>query len=193
MTQEGPTLEHLLRRLAETPSDFLAEPRSSSGHGIIHVPAVVADLLAFHDCGLSEFQSFTPDASAPALRRAGVTLLLCWWLADSAIIALKVPANALVTLLSEGASELASQNGAAKYRDDPERREEFVRFALARLGWRPANESVAQAQDRLTALSSIERNRVLAASRAAEERSRAIREALVRKAAQESADKYTRE
>ena len=58
---------------------------------------------------------------------------------------------------------------------------------------RPAGESVAQAQDRLTALSSIERNRLLAASRAAEERSRAIREALARKAAQESADKYTRE
>lgn len=193
MNQEGPTLEHLLRRLAETPSDFLAEPLSSSGHGIIHVPAVVADLLAFHGCGLTKFRPFTPNASAQSLRRAGVTLLLCWLLADSEIIALKIPADAMVTLLTEGAAELASQNGAAKYRDDTERREEFVRFALARLGLRPANESVAQAQDRLTALSSIERNRVLAASRAAEERSRAIREALARKAAQESADKYTRE
>lgn len=193
MNQEGPTLEHLLRRLAETPSDFLAEPRSSSSSGIIHVPAVVADLLAFHGYGLTGFRPFTPDAFTPSLRKAGVTLLLCWLLADSEIIALRIPANALVTLLTEGAAELASQNGAAKYRDDIERREEFVRFALARLGLRPANESVAQAQDRLTALSSIERNRVLAASRAAEERSRAIREALARKAAQESADKYTRE
>jgi hypothetical protein len=114
-------------------------------------------------------------------------------LADSEIIALKVPANVLVTLLTEGAAELAYQNSATKYRDDSERREEFTRFALARLDLRPAGETVVQAQDRLTSLSSIERNRVLAASRAAEERSRAIREALARKAAQESADKYTRE
>ena len=65
--------------------------------------------------------------------------------------------------------------------------------ALARLGLRPAGETIAQAQDRLTTLSSAERQRVMRAARAAEERARAIREALVRKAAQESADKYTRD
>ena len=193
MNHEGPTLEHLLRRLAETPSDFLAEPRTSSGRGLVHVPAVVADLLAFHNCVLTDLRVFMPDSSTPSVRRAGVTLLLCWLLADADLISLKISADALVNLLTEGASELSSQNGAGKYRDDSERREEFVRFALARLDLRPAGETPMQAQDRLTSLSSIERNRVLAASRAAEERSRAIREALARKAAQESADKYTRE
>jgi len=69
----------------------------------------------------------------------------------------------------------------------------MIRFALARLDLRPSGETLTQAQDRLTTLSSIERNRVLAASRAAEQRTRDIREALARKAAQESADKYTRE
>lgn len=193
MNQEGPTLEHLLGRLSETPSDFLAEPHTTSGRGIVHVPAVVADLLEFHGGGDTDFRSLTPDDSAPSIRRAGVALLLCWLLADAELIVRKIPASALVTLLTEGAAELASQNGAAKYRADPERREELVRFALSRLDLRPAGETMTQAQDRLTALSSIERNRVLAASRAAEERSRAIREALARKAAQESADKFTRE
>jgi hypothetical protein len=193
MKHEGPTLEHLLRRLAETPSDFLAEPHTTSGRGTIHVAAVVADLLALHDCPPSDLTLLEPDDSAPARRRAGVSLLLCWLLAAPQLIAGKIPAPALVKLLTEGASELASQNGADKYRDDPERREEIVRFALARLDLRPSGESLAQAEDRLTALSSIERNRVLAASREAEARSRAIREALALKAAQESADKYTRE
>lgn len=193
MKQEGPTLERLLRRLAETPSDFLAEPLTTTGRGVVHGPAVVADLLAFHEVEMEDPRSFMPDDSAPSIRRAGVVLLLCWLLADEELVALRIPENELLTLLREGAAELASQNGAAKYRDDSERREEFVRFSLARLDLRPAGESVAQAQDRLTALSSIERTRVLAASRAAEERSRAIREALARKAAQESADKYTRE
>lgn len=192
MNHEGPTLEHLLRRLAETPSDFLAEPHTTTGRGTIHVAAVAADLLALHRHS-ADLSTLDPDDSMPARRRAGVSLLLCWLLADSQLIAGKIPAPALVKLLTEGASELASQNGADKYRDDPERREEIVRFALARLDLRPSGETLAQAQDRLTALSSIERNRVLAASREAEARSRAIREALALKAAQESADKYTRE
>lgn len=193
MKQEGPSLEHLLRRLAETPSDFLAAPRTTSGRGVVHVAAVVADLLAFHGQGIADFRAFTPDDFAPSGRRVGVALLLSWFLADPELIALKIPVSSLITLLTEGAAELASQNGAAKYRDDSERREELVRFALARLDLRPVGETIVQAQDRLTTLSSIERNRVLAASRAAVERSRAVREALARKAAQESADKYTRE
>lgn len=193
MTHEGPTLEHLLRRVAETPSDFLAEPRTSAGRGIVHVHAVVCDLLALHGYGAPDSRHFIPDGSAASGRRASVALLLCWLLVDRELIEAKLPGSLLLALLAEGASELGSQNAAAKYRDDPERREELVRFTLARLDLRPAGESVAQAADRLTALSSIERNRVLLASRMAEERARAVREALARKAAQESADKYTRE
>ncbi|MCP5543700.1 MAG: hypothetical protein H7A49_07305 [Akkermansiaceae bacterium] len=193
MNQEGPSLEHLLRRLAETPSDFLAEPWTRSGRGNVHVHAVVGDVLACHECGMPPGESWIPDGSGPSVRTAGVALLICWLLADPELIRAKPAGPALIALLTDGAAELAGQNAAAKYCTDPERREELVRFALGRLGFRPAGETVAQATDRLTALSSIERNRVLIASRKAEERARAIREALARKAAQESADKYTRE
>jgi regulator of extracellular matrix RemA (YlzA/DUF370 family) len=58
---------------------------------------------------------------------------------------------------------------------------------------RPAGETVAQAEDRLISLSSAEHARVLRASRDAEKRAQEIRAALARKAAEESADKYTRE
>lgn len=194
MNQEGPTLEHLLRRLIETPSEFFAEPQNDSGSGIVSVIALANDLLDLHGYGIADFHSLVPDPSAAGHRRAGLAMLLCWFLADDGLIAShKIPLEALIGLLTNGAAELASQNEATRYRDDPERREEFARFALARMGLRPAGESLAQAQDRLTALSSIERNRVLLASREAEKRARAIREALARKAAQESADKYTRE
>ncbi len=44
MQSEGPPLEVLLRRLLETPSEFLAEPRIG-GHGDIDVAAVVWDVL----------------------------------------------------------------------------------------------------------------------------------------------------
>jgi hypothetical protein len=183
----------MLRRLIETPADFLEEPRTADGSGIVHVPAVVADLLEFHGDAHMNADSGAPEVLPTDRRSAGITLLLCWLLADPELISLGVPPKGLLTLLTDGAAELGSQNSAAKYRDDSERREEIVRYALARLGMRPSGETVIQAQDRLTTLSSIERNRVLAASRAAEQRAREIREALARKAAQESADKYTRE
>jgi hypothetical protein len=64
---------------------------------------------------------------------------------------------------------------------------------LSHLGLRPQGETLAQAQDRLTVLSTTERKKVLAAAVAAEERARKIREALAKKAAEESADKWTRE
>mgnify|MGYP003580705592 CR=1 FL=1 len=76
---------------------------------------------------------------------------------------------------------------------EPERREELVRTTVARLGLQPDGETAAQAADRLASVSGVERRRLLQASRAAEARARAIREALARKAAEESADKWTRE
>jgi hypothetical protein len=193
MNREGPTLQLLLRRLAETPSDFLAEPRTPSGRGRVHVPAVVGDLFALHGHPLTAYEDFLPDDTIAAKRRAGVALVLCWLLAERELIAVAVPAAQLHALLTEGAAELAAQLSAEKYITDPERREELARFALARLDLRPRGESMNHAQDRLSALSSAERARVITASRQAELRARQVREALARKAAQESADKYTRE
>jgi hypothetical protein len=119
--------------------------------------------------------------------------VLGWLLADDWFVRTRPDMPTLLALLGTTAGELAEQNAAAKLITDPDRREELARVALARLGLRPAGETIAQAQDRLMTLSSAERQRVLRASRAAEERARAIREALARKAAQESADKYTRD
>jgi hypothetical protein len=64
---------------------------------------------------------------------------------------------------------------------------------LADLALRPRGETLEQAQDRLQALSSTERRRIIAAAKAAEKRAREIREALIAQAAAQAADKYTRE
>ncbi|MGC4075003.1 MAG: hypothetical protein QM760_21390 [Nibricoccus sp.] len=193
MKNEGPSLELLLRRLSETPSDFLAVPHSPASPGVVHAPAVVADLLTMYGHSPASLADFNTDATPAAKRHAGVVLVLCWLLAEPALIEKSPPLSALHTLLTEGAGDLAAQLTAEKYLAEPERREEFVRFALARIDLRPAGETLAQSQDHLSALSSAERARVIKASRQAEQRAREIREALARKAAQESADKYTRE
>jgi hypothetical protein len=122
-----------------------------------------------------------------------VSLLLCWVLHDGWFARQRLDRGAVVALLTQGARELAGSSASKKFVSDAERREELARFILARLGHRPAGESVAQAEDRLSSLSAVERARVLRAAKEAEVRARQICEELVRKAAQESADKWSRE
>jgi hypothetical protein len=194
MEREGPVLETLTRRLAETPEDFLGEPRIGNA-GRVHTAAVVGDLVRALGgaAGGAELARFRGADAGADRNRLAVTLVLCWLLADDWFARAAPPSGRLLTLLGDEAGELAAQAAAGRFVTDPDRREELARLALARLGYRPAGETPAQAQDRLTTLSSAERARVMAAARAAEERSRAIREALIKKAAEESADKWTRE
>jgi hypothetical protein len=194
MQVEGPILESLTRRLSEVPEDFLAEPRIGAS-GRVHVAAVAGDLVRSLGAPLetADLSRFEGSDLRRDRNRLSVALLLCWLLADEWFRQNQLPPGALLDLLGQGATELGAQVASRKFVTDPDRREELARFSLSRLGYRPAGESLAQAQDRLTSLSSAERARVMQASRTAEERARAIREALARKAAEESADKFTRE
>jgi hypothetical protein len=194
MTHEGPLLESLTRRLAETPVDFLAEPHIGRS-GQIHVAAVVGDLLSLlgNSHGNLSLGRYAGSDARSDRNWLAVTLLLCWLLADEWFRQAKPKTSDLLRLLEVEAAELAAQTASKRFVTDPDRREELARLVLARLGFRPAGETVAQAQDRLTTLNSTERARVIQAARAAQERARKIREALVKKAAEESADKSTRE
>jgi len=194
MEREGPVLETLTRRLAETPEDFLAEPRIGAA-GRVRTAAVVGDLLRALGAAATpgDLQRFSGADARADRNRLSVTLVLCWLLADEWFVRAAPPAGLLLPLLGAQAAELADQSPAGKFVTDPDRREELARVALTRLGYRPAGETKAQAQDRLTTLSSAERARVLRAARAAEQRAREIREALIKKAAEESADKWGRE
>jgi len=193
MNHEGPPLETLLHRLAETPGEFLAAPRVS-GRGDVQVDAVVADLVrsfgqALDPALLVPFHA----ASTKDRNRLSVALLISWLLSDDWFRAHGTVSGSLLSVIAEAAAELAPATAADVFTRDPDRREEMARLTLARLDFRPAGETIAQAQDRLKSISAAERARVIKAARAAEERARSIREALARKAAEESADKYTRE
>lgn len=193
LSREGPPLAALLHRVADTPKDFLAEPRIRAA-GQVHVDAVVRDLLASLgvDATVRDLERF--GGKGPADRNVlAVTLLLCWLLADPWFSSAAPTKTELLRLFGDGATELAASTPAHKFIDDPDRREELVRVTLAAIGCRPAGESEAQAEDRLTSLSSAERTRVVEAARAAELRARQIRDALRKRAAEESADKWTRE
>jgi hypothetical protein len=194
MRKIGPQLERLTRRLAETPPDFFDEPKMGS-RGRVHLPALVNDLLARYGrrapaAALDRFRSQDVRAQRNRLALAAIAV---WLLTDEELTGAGIAADAVLRLLDKDIGELAAQTAAKNWVDDPERREELARFALARLELRPAGETEAQAADRLSALSQAERRRLIKASRTAEARARAIREALVKKRAAESADKWTRE
>lgn len=192
MEREGPPLEALTRRLAETPDDFLREPRVGK-KGRVRVAAVAADLSRMLGASITDAALSAIDDKNVSRNALAVSLILCWLLSDEWFVSSSSDAALLLGLLSSGARELSEHTASGKFVSDVERREELARFALARLGFRPLGETRAQAEDRLTSLSAAERARVVRAAREAEARARAVREALAKKAAEESADKWTRE
>jgi hypothetical protein len=194
MNKEGPSLEQVLHRIAATPPDFLAEPRIAS-KGDVHVLAVVRDLLANKGHAI-ELAKLSPLAGRDAKQdrnRLSIALLMSWLLADDMLGVDAADIDAVMALVSDDARQLATYTNAQQLFEDAERREELARLTLSKLGMRPAGESITQAQDRFTSISSLERARILTASREAEARARAIREQLAKKAAEESANKWTRE
>ena len=197
MHTPGPHLERLTHRLADTPVEFLAEPRIAgvANAQAVAVAALVNDILLLHDARApaASLQGFIGAQVKADRNRLALAMILCWLLADDWFIGQQLPQPALLQVLGEAARELAAATPAHQFTQDPERREELARIVLARLGFRPQDESVAQATDRLSAISGTERRRLLEASRLAEQRAREIREALAKKAAEESADKWSRE
>ncbi len=197
MKQAGPHLEVLTHRLADTPADFLREPRIAGVHNrqAVVVAALVNDILLLHGAraAAASLQGFHGVQVRADRNRLALVMIICWLLADQWFVARQLAQTELLQVLGEAARELAAAAPAHQYTQDPERREELARLVLARLGFRPGGESEAQAIDRLSAISGAERRRLLEASRAAEQRSREIREALAKKAAEESADKWSRE
>lgn len=194
MNKIGPPLPAITRRIAETPGDFLAEPRLA-GTGSVAVAALLGDVL--HELGLAAplgvLSAFAPDQPATQRNRFKLGALAAWLLADEWLCNEAPGAAPILGFLLDAVPELAAQAHAEAYVTEADRREELARTMLARLDYRPEGETPEQARDRLSMISATERTRLLEASRAAEARAREVREALARKAAQESADKWTRE
>jgi hypothetical protein len=194
---EGPLLETLTRRLAECPGEFLEEP-FRSGEGVIHVDAVVFDLL--HDLTGGQWREeeaeplqikYRPDVNANYLKLVQIAV---WLLHDHWFMAHPELASAICPLLTSDAfKQLARTVSAAEFVNDPDRREELARLCLNLLDLRPAGESKAEAKDRLTSLDSVERTRVMREARKAEKRAAKIRREMARKAREEAAAKVTRE
>lgn len=194
--REGPLLERLLRRLAETPDWFLRKPGTNGGPADgVDLTAVLRDLLLDLGCE-------TPDAPALQLtkrigiqtERGRIALVLAWLLHDGYFLERQGAfVDGAVAAFREIPARFTGVVGAERFVGEPDRREELARLSLKFLGLRPEGETDEQADDRLISLDSVERANVIRESRAAEKRAREIREAMARKAAEEAAATYGRE
>jgi hypothetical protein len=195
MLDEGPLLETLTRRLAECPAEFLAGPRFGKS-GVVHVEAVVSDLLVSlggPPLTKDEAALFQRTEAKKHRNHYALVLIACWLLHDPWFREQQAFAEQARLFLSAGLDDLAGLVKAPQCVADPDRREELARLCLQALELRPAGETPAQAQDRLATLNTAERQRVIKAAREAEARAQAIREAMAKKAAEEAADKWSRE
>jgi hypothetical protein len=195
MKHEGPQLEALTHRLAECPPEFLLEPRHGEA-GTINVPAIVADhfrRLLRGELG-AEAQRCVQSIAEFATARQQLVAIVVWLLHDPWFLDRPQLAPAVCRLLlADNLGRLSEMVRSETIVGDPDRREELVRICLNALDFRPEGESVAQATDRLTTLDSVERERVVRKTRAAEARARRIREEMAKKRAQEAAARYSPE
>lgn len=190
----APEIAGLSRRLAETPPDFLAEPRIGSA-GEIDVAAIAGDLVwrvSGQAPPLAPLEALV-GAKASDRNRLRLAAIGAWLLHDPLLIARSDRAQAMLAWLASGLAPLAKLVDAELFVRDPERREELARACLAALSIVPAGERASDASDRLAALDSVGRARLLEEARAAEERAREVREELAKKAAMEAAAKASRE
>jgi hypothetical protein len=182
VTAEGPILEALTHRLSECPEDFLLDPHT------ISIPAIACDVLRAMAVPVPVPLRAPRDAAAWTL-----VAIVCWLLHDDWFRAHPDRAPQVQKLLDTGLQPLAAIVQPREFITDPDRREELARFCLAQLGLRPKAETEAQAKDRLTALDSVERVRVLRDTATAEARAQAVRRMMAKRAAEEAAAKATRE
>lgn len=191
-----PSLPEWLRWLGDLPAPFRQTPLGFPG-GRVRTGAVVADLfesLFGAPPDPAFLAAFEPSAATGSERnRLALVLAACHLLWHPALRALPLSAPGLSKLLVEELASLAPAFPAAGLDQDEERREELVRRALRAAGHRLPGESEAEAEDRLKQVDSIERRRVLAAAAEREKRSREVREAMAKKAAEEAAAKVSRE
>lgn len=196
MNEEGPQLVALMHRLSECPEDFVS--LSDRADGAACTVALTQDFFRrFGDIDPIRDDTHVLDEwmmlggkSIPQsyFGLLGVTL---WLFYDPWFDGKSQFAKPIWDLIQgEKLRALSPLLKATQVVADPDRREELVRICLNGLSLRPQGESVAQASDRLMSLDSVERERILRETAAAEKRAREIREAMAKAKALESVSRY---
>jgi hypothetical protein len=178
------------------PADFRAEPQGFPD-GKTPVHAVVADLWETLCGDMPEdafLRAFVPGKRSKIERnRLRWVLAACHLLWHRALREQSPSAKSLRKFLVQDLAEVAAVTPVDQLFEEEERREELVRRVVAALGLLLPGETAQEAEDRLTQVNSIERQRLLREAAEKEKRAREVREMMARRAAEEAAAKVSRE
>ncbi len=185
-----PTISELIHHIKQCPPGFLAQP-IQKGRGEVATEALVNDAL----------RVITRSLTAPRLVEIGVDnrsenelrlmQICCWLLTHPHFIDARC--EKLQKFLLTGLGEVAELVNAEAWVSDEERAEELARLLLAAIDQVPANESAAEARDRLDSVNTVQRRKVIEESRAAIERTRELRRKMAEAKVREAANVYGRE
>lgn len=203
MRATGPSITHLTHRLANTPPVVTNEPGSPSGNPTaLTTTAMLSDviyglggpLFTPEDCRIVNQLHAQWGTRLMLMLQAAAYLAADPWFDG---IARAHPEANIASKTREfmlnGLTELSKYVKPDYLVADPEGREELARRYLAALGIVPEGETEDQSADRLTALDSVERARLIHATRESQKRARELREAMARRESEEAASKMSRE
>ena len=190
----GPPITDLVHRLVACPDDFLAAPLAGGG-GVVSVAAGVGDVLRARGVDMiPDWIECLAPSNADVLTTNWLrACLVTAWLAEDGSIGSRLTGDALLRFLGGDLHRLAGLVRADQLVHDPDRREELARLLVRSAGLTPGGETEPQAADRLSTLDSVNRTRVEAEARRAEERAREVRAAMAQQRAEEAAARASRE
>ena len=198
MTASTPPIAYFTRRLAECPSEFTSVPSDEEALEAL-TRAVLYDLMS----DLDPEATLKEVATALHLseRERGVRrensrrlfLVMAWLLHDPFFHRMSVSAVEVRRLVQQRMEPISRIVPADQFYRDADRREELCRIVLDHLGLVPEGEDEAFAADRLDALDSVERARVVAEAQEKARRAEEIRQRMAAEAAREAAAHYHRE
>lgn len=186
-SREGPDINILHHRLTEFPKEWMSSELPDYFVALIH-DAIYSRCYSISASDLNIFRR--PPKQCDWYR---MSLLIAFFLSDESFDEFQFNSSSVLSVLDTTAKELAQAGPNKVYINDVDRREELIRVTLNALSLYPKGETSTLAEDRLQAVSSQERLKVLRAARLAEQRSHELRVALAKQKAKEAADKMTRE
>jgi len=179
----------LLTKASECPDEFLQVGAGPQGSEPI---AILCDhMRAMNPADPPELAPLLSEVRGGSPGRMKLLAIVCWLLHDNWFVERGNLAAAMWKLMASAKlKKLCDLVKPVAFVHDADRREELTRLCLDLLGLRPRGETAAIAADRLTTLDSVERERILRGTAAAERRAREVREAMAKDHAQESASRY---
>lgn len=202
MKNPGPPLQELIDYLILIPGEFTGKVEKSSDAAIrISIPAIVNDLLLdlggepLEDDKIPANFHYAKENKAEINNYLNLISIFCYIYEYKFFIEKNSGSEKIKSfLLSPRLIELSKAvKSSDEFISDPEKREEICRSALDVMDYYPEGENEKNAHDRLSTLDSVERKIILTKTAEAQKRAKEIKEAMMRKEAEEAASKMSRE